>query len=163
MSSPGRRGERESGAVEQEQAAPLEVGGRLRTGAGGSGARGESPTTRGERVRDRVSVSTGQHRRDKPTREAWKGRRNGTRWRRGRAGGASIFPTIPPSITGNSGAPRSRSGWSRCGRSRERRLTRSGSGPGRGPASLWCPRRGQSDRDIMNTCIQRTRGLLENR
>ena len=30
-------------------------------------------------------------------------------------------------------------------------------------SSLWCPRRGQSDRDIMNTCIQRTRGLLENR
>ena len=43
-------------------------------------------------------------------------------------------------ISGNSGATRSRSGWSRCGRSRERRLTRSGSGPGRGQASLWHPR-----------------------
>ena len=71
----------------------------------------------------------------------WHGRVGGM----GRGGGedwvvgASIFTTVPLSITGNSGAPRSRCGWSRCGRSTESRLTKSGSGPGRGQASLWCP------------------------
>ena len=47
---------------------------------------------------------------------------------------------LPIPITGNSGASRSRRGWSRCGRSREKRLTRRGDGPGRGQSSLWCPR-----------------------
>ena len=55
-----------------------------------------------------------------------------------RTGGAAMVDTIPLSITGNSGALRS--SCSRCGRSRERRLTRTGGGPGRGQASLWCPR-----------------------
>ena len=99
---------------------------------GGSGCRWGKCTSR------RRGRSSGG--REKPTQAAWKGRRNGPRWRRGPVVGASNFPTIPLSITGNSGASRIRSGWSRCGRSTESRLTRSGSGPGRGQACLWCPR-----------------------
>ena len=73
-------------------------------------------------------------------RSGMEGRRNGPTRRRGQAGEAAMFGTIPLSITGKSGASRIRSCCCWCGRLRERRLTRRDGGSGRGQASLWRPR-----------------------
>ena len=48
---PGRRGEREGGGVEPQQGAPLEVGGRIRAGAGADPVREESRQQREARAR----------------------------------------------------------------------------------------------------------------
>ena len=75
----------------------------------------------GKRIRKRCGRS--KARREESIAAAWKGQRNGRVRRRGGTDSQCITVSVAKTGTGSS-ARRRRSGWSRCGRSTESRLTR---------------------------------------
>ncbi len=87
-----------------------------RTGYAGSGFRW------GKRIPKRCGGS--RARRENSTAVAWKDRRNGRGRRRGRTGSYCVITVVVLSIGTGSSTRCWRSGWSRCGRSTESRLTR---------------------------------------
>ena len=89
-----------------------------RTGYAGSGFRWE------KRIPKRREGS--RARRENSTARTWKGRRNGRGRRRGRTGSYCVMVVVLSIGTGSTSSSTRcrRSGWSRCGRSTESRLTR---------------------------------------
>ena len=106
--------ERSAGRFEDARKCWGVFGQSWRGGTSGSGS------CWGKLIRKRCGGSSA--RREKRTAAAWRGRRNGRGRRRGRTGAHCITTLL--SIGTRSIAGCGRSGWSRCGRSTESRLTR---------------------------------------